>query len=257
MSEPSKLTAYFSVRRMLQNAPMESGPVERNVLLLMAGWADPDGTNIIQSYDSISEVTGFSKSAVRLAVDFWLTSEILILVKRGGGRGHAPEYAIALGRVETLIASQKDAAPEHLSDNKGAAEKHLSGERKVPLETTKGAIKVQKGAVERHPPSLPSLPLPTAPENHHAPDAVENSERREPSNGDRLDDFKKRVLAKIEGPNSAIEIALDVIVGRIRRGGINVTSEKYLEAALNKFDFEEGQDREDWMSTKRGRAAAR
>jgi hypothetical protein len=154
MSEPSKLTAYFSVRRMLQSAPMECGPVERNVLLLMAGFADPDGTNIIQSYDSISEVAGFSKSAVRLAVDFWIALKILILIKPGGGRGRAPQYTVDLAKVETFITTNKGAAAEHLSD-KGAVEKHLSGDGKVPPETTKGARKVQKGAVERHPPSLP------------------------------------------------------------------------------------------------------
>ena len=215
---------------------MECGPVERNVLLLMAGWADPDGTDVIQSYDSISKVTDFSKSAVRVAVDFWLTSKILTLVKAGGGRGHAPEYAIDLTKVETLTG-------------KGAVERHHSGDGKVPLETTKGAIKVQKGAVERHPPYFTVFTVTDgAGKSSRSRTLVENSERRESYDGDRLDDFKKRSWPILKDPNSAIEIALDVIVGRIRRGGINVTSEKYLEAALNKFDFEEGQDREDWMS---------
>jgi hypothetical protein len=95
---------------------------------------------------------------VRLAVEFWLASKILILIQPGGGRGHAPQYAIDLIKAETFITTDKGAAPEHLSDNKGAVEKHLSGNGKVPPETTKGAVKVQKGAVERHPPSLPSLP---------------------------------------------------------------------------------------------------
>lgn len=239
MSEPSKLTAYFSVRRMLQNAPMECGPVERNVLLLMAGWADPDGTNIIQSYDSISKVTDFSKSAVRVAVDFWLTSKILTLVKAGGGRGHAPEYAIDLTRVETLTG-------------KGAVERHLSGDGKVPLETTKGARKVQKGAVERHPPSLPSLPLSTAPENHHAPDVVESSD------ADRFDDYKKIILAKCKDDSQGtLSTALDIIIDRARQSGVNPSSPNYLEAALDRFNFREGEDREQWMAARRGRAVAR
>jgi hypothetical protein len=251
MSELSKLTAYFSARQMLQNAPMKCGPVERNVLLLMAGWADPDGTNIIQSYDTIREVTGYSKSAVRLAVEFWLALNILILVKPGGGRGHAPQYAIDLTKVETFITTDKGAAPEHLSDNKDAAEKHLSG-KKVPPETTKGAVKVQKGAVERHPPSSPSLPdRSTGKSSPH--DAVENSEGHSP-NVDRLDDFKKKVLAKCKDRDDVLATALDVIIERVRRSGINVTGPNYLEVALNRFDFQGGQDREDWMAASRGRA---
>jgi hypothetical protein len=246
MSEPSKLTAYFAVRRMLQNAPMERGPVERNVLLLMAGWADPDGTKIIQSYDSISAVTGFSKSAVRLAVDFWITLEVLILVKRGGGRGHAPEYAIDLTKVETFITADKGAAPEHLSDNKGAAEEHLSSDGKVLPEATKGTTKVQKGAVERHPPSLPSSPLPTAPKNHHAPDVVESSD------GDRFDDYKKIILAKCKDDSEGtLSTVLDIIIDRARQSGVNPSSPNYLEAALDRFNFQEGQDREAWMAARR------
>jgi len=247
MSERSKLTAYFTVRRMLQNAPMECGPVERNVLLLMAGWADPDGTNILQSYDTIREVTGYSKSAVRLAVEFWLTLNILILVKPGGGRGHAPQYAIDLTKVETFIVAEKGAAPEHLSDNKGAVGKHLSGNGKVPPETTKGAVKVQKGAVERHPPSSPALPnRSTGKSSPH--DTVENS------HGDRLDDFKKIVLAKCkDDSDGTLSTVLDIIIDRARRSGTNISSPNYLEAALDRFDFDGGQDREDWMAASRGK----
>jgi hypothetical protein len=76
-------------------------------------------------------------------------------------------------------------------------------------------------------------------------------------NGDRLDDFKKRVLAKCEDPAGDLAIALDVIVERVRRSGVNVTSQKYLEVALERFDFQAGQDREDWMAASRGRTAGR
>jgi hypothetical protein len=220
---------------MLKDAPMECSPVERNVLLLMAGFADPEGTKIIQSYDSISEVVGFSKSAVRVAVDFWLGSKILILVKPGGGRGHAPEYAIDLTTIQNFIS------------DKGAVEKHLYGNGKVPPEATKGATKVQKGAVERHPPSLPK-------ETH-----TENHQRSADdfSNGDRLDDFKKKVLAKCKDPNGQLATALDVIVERVMRAGVPITSPNYLEAALQRFDFQRGQDREDWMVASKGRIGER
>ena len=77
-----------------------------------------------------------------------LPQTFLILVKNVVAAAAMLRNMPSLWAGSSSIASQKDAAPEHLSDNKGAAEKHLSGERKVPLETTKGAIKVQKGAVE-------------------------------------------------------------------------------------------------------------
>jgi hypothetical protein len=86
--------------------------------------------------------------------------------------------------------------------------------------------------------------------HHHPPQAQTLCS----PNGDRLDDFKKIVLAKCKDPDGMLSIALDVIVERTRRSGINVTSPKYLEVALDRFNFQEGQDREDWTALSRGRA---
>jgi hypothetical protein len=78
-------------------------------------------------------------------------------------------------------------------------------------------------------------------------DAVENSD------GDRLDDFKQIVLAKCKDDSDCtLSTALDIIIDRARRSGVNVTSPKYLEVALDRFNFHEGQDREDWMNARRG-----
>ncbi len=71
-------------------------------------------------------------------------------------------------------------------------------------------------------------------------------------NGDRLDDFKKIVLAKCKDPDGMLSTALDIIIERARRSGVNVSSPKYLEAALDRFNFQEGQDHEDWMQRSRG-----
>ena len=86
--------------------------------------------------------------------------------------------------------------------------------------------------------------------HHHPPQAQKLCS----PNGDRLDDFKKTVLAKCKDPDGMLSIALDVIVERTRRRGINVASPKYLEVALDRFNFHEGQDREDWTAASRGRA---
>jgi hypothetical protein len=77
------------------------------------------------------------------------------------------------------------------------------------------------------------------------------------TDGDRLDDFKKKVLAECTDPNGDLAAALDVIIWRVNRAGKNVTSPKYLEVSLERFDFKNGQDREDWMAAKRGRLGDR
>jgi len=66
-----------------------------------------------------------------------------------------------------------------------------------------------------------------------------------------LDDFKKIVLAKSKDPDGILSTALDIIIDRARRSGINVTSPKYLEVALDRFNFQDGQDREDLMQRQR------
>ena len=84
--------------------------------------------------------------------------------------------------------------------------------------------------------------------HHHPPQAQKLCS----PNGDRLDDYKKIVLAKCKDPDGILSTALDIIIERARRSGINVTSPKYLEVALDRFNFQEGQDHEDWMQRQRG-----
>lgn len=66
-----------------------------------------------------------------------------------------------------------------------------------------------------------------------------------------LDDFKKIVLAKCKDSDGIVSTALDIIIERALRSGINVTSPKYLEVALDRFNFYGGQDREDLMQRER------
>ncbi len=85
--------------------------------------------------------------------------------------------------------------------------------------------------------------------NHHHPP---QAQKLCSLNGDRLDDYKEIVLAKCKDPDGILSTALEIIVERARRSGINVTSPKYLEVALDRFNFQEGQDHEDWMQRQRG-----
>jgi hypothetical protein len=69
----------------------------------------------------------------------------------------------------------------------------------------------------------------------------------------RVDDFKKIVLAKCKDPDSSIETAIEIIIDRARQSGVNISSPKYLLAALDRFDFQAGQDREALMQRRRRR----
>jgi hypothetical protein len=86
---------------------------------------------------------------------------------------------------------------------------------------------------------------------------VSEAEREKSSSpADRLDDFKKITLAKCKDPDGILSTALDIIIDRARGSGINVTSPRYLETSLKRFNFEEGQDREELMQWRRGRGQA-
>lgn len=67
------------------------------------------------------------------------------------------------------------------------------------------------------------------------------------------DDLKKLFLEKCEDPEGTINTALDVIISRAEASGVTIRSTQYLDAALKNFNFESGQDREDWLQAIRGR----
>ena len=85
--------------------------------------------------------------------------------------------------------------------------------------------------------------------HHHSPQAPKLCS----SNSDRLDDFKKIVLAKCKDDSEdTLSTALDIIIERALQSGVTVSSPKYLEVALERFDFQAGaQDREELMRRRR------
>jgi hypothetical protein len=64
------------------------------VLFYLASFANPDGTQIFQSSRSIAKGIGYDRNTVRDAVQFWIQTKFLSLVRPGNGRGHANEYRI-------------------------------------------------------------------------------------------------------------------------------------------------------------------
>ena len=67
----------------------------------------------------------------------------------------------------------------------------------------------------------------------------------------------KNVLAESKDPDGILSAALDVIIDSARRSGINVSIRRYLDVALERFDFHGGQDKEDLMAALRGRVGRR
>jgi hypothetical protein len=59
------------------------------------------------------------------------------------------------------------------------------------------------------------------------------------------DDLKKIVLGKSDDQGGVIANAIDIIVERAVASGIQIHSPKYIEQALQRFDFAHGQDHEE------------
>jgi hypothetical protein len=102
----SKLTAYFYVRdRVLPN--INCTAQDAAVLLMLAGYANPDGTKIYQSFGSLAKSTKLSPRSVVRSIAYWIHTGLLVRVKQGGGRGSANEYRVVLlerAALDDLIA---------------------------------------------------------------------------------------------------------------------------------------------------------
>jgi uncharacterized protein YdaU (DUF1376 family) len=66
-----------------------------------------------------------------------------------------------------------------------------------------------------------------------------------------VDDLKKSILAKSEDPRGQIAAMLEIICERAERSGTTIRSEAYLLTALDNFDTQAGQDREELMQRMR------
>lgn len=101
-------TGRFEWERLVRRAVLPK-PVKLAALIL-ATYADPDGTRIRPGMDTLAAVTGDSERNARRMVDKLENHELLTLVKRGGGRGGkgtASEYQLTipsdyLERFDTL-----------------------------------------------------------------------------------------------------------------------------------------------------------
>jgi hypothetical protein len=85
-------------------SPVRFSSAQANILLALAGFADPNGSGIFASYEGLCALTRFSNGAVAGAVKYWRKVGVLTLVQRGGGNGNANEYAVSVDALRALMS---------------------------------------------------------------------------------------------------------------------------------------------------------
>lgn len=61
----------------------------------------------------------------------------------------------------------------------------------------------------------------------------------------RLDDLKQSYLAKCSDPHGMVAAIVEIICERAAKSGVKIRTEAYLQKAVESFDTESGQDREE------------
>lgn len=65
------------------------------------------------------------------------------------------------------------------------------------------------------------------------------------SSSGKLDDFKKSFLSKCEDPHGIVAAMIEIVCARAEKSGIQIRSEAYIAKAIETFDTQSGQDKED------------
>jgi hypothetical protein len=82
---------------------------------------------------------------------------------------------------------------------------------------------------------------------------VEKTKKKDKSSPD-LDDLKKSFLSKCEDPHGMIAAMIEIVCARAERSGTVIKTEAYLAKALDSFDTQAGQDREELLQFMNARA---
>lgn len=72
-------------------------------------------------------------------------------------------------------------------------------------------------------------------------------EQEEAEKSSRVDDLKKSFLSKCQDPHGQIAAIVEIVCGRAERSGVVIKTESYLEKAVESFDTQGGQDREELL----------
>ena len=206
----SPLTAYFWIRDEFL-PQTECTSAQANILLALAGYADPDGSNVRPGRLNLTRATKYDRDTVREAINFWLrhSSAVLVRISQGNGKTHASVYRILL----------PDTVPKGAdADFKGADQTPLSnakGAEQTPLQTPKGRERGGKGADS---PPIPSTEhLNSKSSSHTTASSSDGS-----ASGDdelRFQKAKANFLAKTPGHKGELAEALELIRDRSTTNG--------------------------------------
>jgi hypothetical protein len=189
----SKLTALFYVRdQVLRNVNCTGE--EAAVLLALASYANPDGSNVWPGEVNLASLLRLSKRTIQRALQAWEELNIIKCLRRGCGAGHASVYRIVLPKKKVSHASP------FIGTTKGVTRAAVLREKRCHAEREKGVTRV----------TPPSLRKPT--QSEEAPAVVaKNAKHHRPSpNAPTADDDNYRALPlRNEGQTSSEQAAIE------------------------------------------------
>jgi hypothetical protein len=201
----SPLTCYFWTRDDFLPT-VECTSAQANILLALAGFANPDGTSSRPGRLNLMRTTKYDRDTIRQAINFWLShpSRVLLRTFKGNGKTHASVYRILMpntdskGAEQTPLIANERGGVDAPSDVKGA---------------DKGRERGGKGADS---PPIPNTEVPSTNSSSHA-DASN-------SDGTTDDDLKfskakADFLARASGPKDELDEALELIRYRADTNG--------------------------------------
>lgn len=209
----SPLTCYFWTRDDFLPT-VECTSAQANILLALAGYGNPDGSNCRPGRPKLMRTTKYDRDTIREAINFWLShpSRVLLRTFKGNGKTHASVYTVVM---------PNDSQPKGAdADPKGADQTPLNdGERggvdapSDPKGADKGRERGGKGADS---PPIPNTEVPNTNSSSHA----DSSCSGETSDDDlKFSKAKTEFLAKAPGPKDELAEALDLIRDRSRDNG--------------------------------------
>jgi hypothetical protein len=159
------------IRRMVLAKPVKL------VALVLATYADPDGTRVRPGVDVLADVTGDSARNVRRVVTMLRDLDLLTLVSRGGGRGgkgRAAEYRLTvpvdlLDRVELLTPGERQ-SPDSQVSGESTVNGHVSPDIRM-------SGRLRRSPVDNSPVAHDGEPV--------SPDAQMSGDTGEPASIDR------------------------------------------------------------------------
>jgi hypothetical protein len=146
----SPLTCYFWIRDDFLRT-VECTSAQANILIALAGFSNPDGSNIRPGRPNLIRITKYDRDTIRQAINFWLShpSRVLLRTFKGNGKTHASVYRILM--------------PE--TDSKGADQTPLPHNERGGVDAPSGLKGAEKGRTVR-PYRLPKYRTPI---HHHTP----------------------------------------------------------------------------------------